>query len=228
MANTTNTFFLLMANGSIESAEIPEYDQVFIKYFFVHGQDWDKIAGLEEGSTQIGHKSIDDRQTIAFNFPLDITFKSTCPFGWPQLVVSCYGSDFLGREVIRGYGVTHLPISPGQHKIKIPLFVPESTSLLQKFFAWSQGRRPEYIDPRVLAHGEGREVTRVRSQGFLNLSFNIVTKDMKKVGYLTHKNDSNTNIGNQMIEMNNTTLGNLTQTLGFNPEQSMISQTPRF
>lgn len=124
--------------------------------------------------------------------------------------------------------MTHLPISPGQHKIKIPLFVPESTSLLQKFFAWSQGRRPEYIDPRVLAHGEGREVTRVRSQGFLNVSFNIVTKDMKKVGYLTHKNDSNTNIGNQMIELNNTTLGNLTQTLGFNPEQSMISQTPRF
>lgn len=61
--------------------KIPEYDQIFIKYFFVHGLDWDKIAGLEEGSTQIGHKSIDDRQTISFNFPLDITFKSTCPFG---------------------------------------------------------------------------------------------------------------------------------------------------
>ena len=28
---------------------------------------------------------------------------------------------------------------------------------MQKFLAWLQGRRPEYIDPRVLAHGEGRE-----------------------------------------------------------------------
>ncbi|CAF0728564.1 unnamed protein product [Brachionus calyciflorus] len=229
MTSSTNTFFLLMANGSIESAELPEYNEIFIKYFFVHGQDWDKIAGLEEGSTQIGHKSIDQRQTIAFNFPLDITFKSTCPFGWPQLVVSCYGQDVFGNDVIRGYGVTHLPMSPGRHKLRIPLFVPESTSKMQKFFAWIQGRRPEYIDPRVLAHGEGREVTRVRSQGFLNLNFNIVTKDMRKLGYVTTTGESSSaNISNQMTEINNTTLANLTQTLGFNPEQSYVGQTPRF
>ncbi len=98
--------FLLMANGCIESVEVsigciciytsrarcvascfcftlklPEFDQIFVKYFFVHGQDWDKIAGLEEGSTQIAHKALDQRQAIAFNFPLDITFKSTSPFG---------------------------------------------------------------------------------------------------------------------------------------------------
>ena len=44
-----------------------------------------------------------------------------------------------------------------RHQIRIPLFVPESTSKMQQFLAWIQGRRPEYIDPRVLAHGEGRE-----------------------------------------------------------------------
>ena len=44
-----------------------------------------------------------------------------------------------------------------RHKLRIPLFVPESTSKMQKFFAWIQGRRPEYVDPRVIAHGEGRE-----------------------------------------------------------------------
>lgn len=37
------------------------------------------------------------------------------------------------------------------------MFVPESTSLLQKMTAWLTGRRPEYVDPRVLAQGEGRE-----------------------------------------------------------------------
>ena len=75
----------------------------------------------------------------------------------PQLVLSCYGPDVFGNDVIRGYGVTHIPMSPGRHHIRIPLFVPESTSKMQKFLAWIQGRRPEYIDPRVLAHGEGRE-----------------------------------------------------------------------
>ena len=27
------------------------------------------------------------------------------------------------------------------------------------------GRRPEFVDPRVVANGEGRDVTRVSSQG---------------------------------------------------------------
>lgn len=47
------------------------------------------------------------------------------------------------------------------------------------------GRRPEYTDPKVVAQGEGREVTRVGSQGFATLLFNVVTKDMRKLGYDT-------------------------------------------
>lgn len=101
-------------------------------------------------------------------------------------MLSCYGQDVFGNDVVRGYGVTHIPMSPGRHKIKIPLFVPESTSKLQQFIAWLNGRRPEYVDPRVIAHGEGREVTRVKSQGFANLTLNIVSKDLKKLGYATN------------------------------------------
>ena len=37
------------------------------------------------------------------------------------------------------------------------MFVPESSSMLQKFTSWFLGRRPEYIDPRVVSQGEGRE-----------------------------------------------------------------------
>lgn len=189
MATATNSVFLLMVNGCIETVDIPEYNEVFLKYFFVFGQDWELVSGLEEGSSQIGHKSIDNRQKIAFNFPLDVTYKSTSPFGWPQLVLSCYGQDVFGNDVARGYGVTHLPMSPGRHRIKIPLFVPESTSKLQQFLAWLRGRRPEYVDPRVIAHGEGRDVTRVKSQGFVELSFNIATKDMRKLGYTTSSHE---------------------------------------
>ena len=47
------------------------------------------------------------------------------------------------------------------------------------------GRRPEFVDPRVVARGEGREVTRVRSQGYVRVNFDIVTKDLAKLGYDT-------------------------------------------
>ena len=51
------------------------------------GQDWELVSGLEEGSSQIGHKSIDNRQKIAFNFPLDVTYKSTSPYGCKYIYI---------------------------------------------------------------------------------------------------------------------------------------------
>ncbi|XP_028669621.1 B9 domain-containing protein 1 isoform X1 [Erpetoichthys calabaricus] len=183
MAAVSPSVFLLLVNGQIESANLPEFDDLYCKYCFVYGHDWSPVSGLEEGISQITSKSRVTQQDLVWNFPIDITFKSTNPFGWPQVVVSVYGPDVFGNDVVRGYGAVHIPITPGRHKRTIPLFVPESTSRLQKFTSWFLGRRPEFTDPKVVAQGEGREVTRVRSQGFLTLSFNIVTKDLKKLGY---------------------------------------------
>ena len=72
------------------------------------------------------------------------------------------------------------------------MFVPESTSGLQAVVGWMLGRRPEFVDPRVVARGEGRDVTRVRSQGTVNIVWNIVTKDLAKLGYETSPGAENT------------------------------------
>ena len=45
------------------------------------------------------------------------------------------------------------------------------------------GRRPEFVDPRVVASGEGRDVTRVTSQGFVTVQLSVITKDLKRLGY---------------------------------------------
>ena len=39
------------------------------------------MQGLEEGISQLSKKTWDDRQSFVFNFPIDVTFKSTNPFG---------------------------------------------------------------------------------------------------------------------------------------------------
>jgi len=182
-AGSGTSVFLLMVNGQIETVEFPEFDNIYCRYTYVYGQDWDISSGLEEGLTQTCKKSSDDRQLFVINFPIDVGFKSSNPFGWPQLVVSAYGYDVFGNDVVRGYGVTHIPITPGRHERRVPLFVPESSSLFQQFLSWMFSRRPEFTDPKVLARGEGREVTRVRSQGHMKVTFNIVMKDMKTMGY---------------------------------------------
>ena len=77
---------------------------------------------------QASRRSLDGKQRLVWNFPLDITFRSTSPYGWPQLVVSVYGLDGLGNDVVRGYGAVHVPVSNAmQHPyvtLKIPVFVP--------------------------------------------------------------------------------------------------------
>ena len=136
---------------------------------------------------QASRRSLDGKQRLVWNFPLDITFRSTSPYGWPQLVVSVYGLDGLGNDVVRGYGAVHVPVSNAVNQpyitLKIPVFVPESASLMQKLAGWLMGRRPEFVDPRVVASGEGRDVTRVTSQGFVTVQLSVVSKDLKRLGY---------------------------------------------
>ncbi|CAD1472836.1 unnamed protein product [Heterotrigona itama] len=66
---------------------------------------------------------------------------------------------------------------------RVSVYVPESSSTLQRFAAWLTGRRPELIDPAILASGGGRELTRMRVEGVVTVTFNVVLKDFFKLGY---------------------------------------------
>ncbi|XP_063236197.1 B9 domain-containing protein 1 [Bacillus rossius redtenbacheri] len=177
---SSSSVFLVSVFGQIESGNFYGINDIYCKYCFTFGPDWVVTSGIEEGVSQIAKGY---QQKFAWNFPLEITFKSTNPHGWPQLIVSVYGLDVFGNDVVRGYGLCHVPISPGQHKKILPMFVPETSSLLQKLTCWLTGRRPEYIDSRVLARGEGRQVTRVRSHGSVEVNFNVVVRNMSHMGY---------------------------------------------
>ncbi|KAL5242348.1 hypothetical protein ACI65C_009758 [Semiaphis heraclei] len=186
--STPGGVFLVSVVGQIEKAHFPNYDNMYCKYTFVYGPDWEIVTGIEEGISQIAQKSQDERQQVVWNFPLDVSFKSSNPYGWPQLIISVYGLDTFGNDVVRGYGVCHLPVVNGQSSEEMIMFVPESSSTLQKLTSWLTGKRPEYVDARILARGDGREVTRVRSQGCVWINFNVVFKDFHHYGF---ENDNN-------------------------------------
>ncbi|XP_015521327.2 B9 domain-containing protein 1-like isoform X1 [Neodiprion virginianus] len=175
--------FFLSVTGSIEYANFYDIDNVYCKYGYHFGPDWSIVRGIEEGLTQMSKKSTDARQVAVWNFPLDIAFKSINPQGWPQLILSVYGLDCFGHDVVRGYGVCHLPLATGTHTKKVAVYVPQSSSILQQFIAWFSGRRPELIDPTILATGGGRELTRMISQGTITVRFNVSMKDFFKLGY---------------------------------------------
>mmetsp|Transcript_16519 Transcript_16519/g.35730 ORF Transcript_16519/g.35730 Transcript_16519/m.35730 type:complete len:196 (+) Transcript_16519:181-768(+) len=179
--------FTVMATGQIESAEIPNCDNAYLKFQLVAGEDWQLLDGLEEGITQAARVSQGFDQLLVWNFPLDVTFKTTNAYGWPQIVVSVYGLDTFGRDVIKGYGCMHLPTCSGRFNLRLRLFKPRSASLIQSFTSWLTGMPAEFSDPRFPSYGEGREVTRVESSGIVNVQVSVLTKDMELFGYTSGK-----------------------------------------
>jgi len=148
------------------------------------GQDWVVKSGIDTGLSQTARRTpLHYEQGVVWNFPLDVTFKSTNVYGWPRLAVSVYGIDYLGRDVVRGYGSVLVPLTPGQHVVDLDTYTPVATSIFNQAVSWLMGNPPEFFDSKFVCQGEGREVTRVQKSGSVRIKFNIVTKGMQSCGY---------------------------------------------
>ena len=105
--NETTAFFIVV-NGQIEGGEFP-YDDLYVRYAFSFGPDWMVVDGIETGLSQIARRMSGYDSSVVWNFPVDISFKSTNAHGWPRMSLSVYGVDPLGRDVVRGYGSVLIP-----------------------------------------------------------------------------------------------------------------------
>lgn len=86
-------------------------DNLFCRYSFAHGPDWKIMQvldtctcssrpvqssfaaptqGMDHGFSQVALKGSSSDASVVWNLPIDATFKSTNPQGWPRLVVSVY------------------------------------------------------------------------------------------------------------------------------------------
>jgi B9 domain-containing protein 1 len=177
----------MMATGQIESGQYEGHDSLYCRYAFSFGDDWKVARGVEEGITQMstgGGTAHESAQVAVWNFPIDVTFKATGASGWPQIVLSVYGSDSFGRtDMIIGYGAVHLPIVPGRHVLYVRTFRPLAQSLLGRFQAWLFGARPEFRDTHFPSKGEGRDVTRVQSFGCVKVVVDVTLQGMEELGY---------------------------------------------
>ncbi|RKO85922.1 hypothetical protein BDK51DRAFT_46151 [Blyttiomyces helicus] len=76
-------------------------EEMYCKFSFLYGPDWTIVSDLEEGITQLARAA----PTTVFRAGAT---------GRPQLIVSIYGPDLLGRDVVKGYGSVRIPLSPGR------------------------------------------------------------------------------------------------------------------
>jgi len=114
------TPFYLMITGHIQSGTMDERDGICAVYSFNAGVDWQLhsvsksvcvhfVQGNKEGVSQHAYKSQQMHQRVVWNYPFELTYRSFNIMGWPQMVFQFTSRDFLGRDVICGYGVIHVP-----------------------------------------------------------------------------------------------------------------------
>lgn len=101
--------------------------------------------------------NVGSNPAIVWNFPVDLTFQATNAFGWPKMHFSVYGLDFLGTDVVLGYGFTHIPCSAGRFKLKVHLFKPKTQTGMTGFQSWILRRPAEFKQPDFVCQSEGRE-----------------------------------------------------------------------
>ncbi|EDV43076.1 uncharacterized protein Dana_GF18301 [Drosophila ananassae] len=196
-AKTTASYFSVCITGQIVSATFPlgpDKEFVFLRYELVAGPDWQLASGPQHGLTQLAtNRSGHFNEPIVFNMPIEVTYKSTSPFGWPQILVSVFGRNgSQGRETLLGYAHVHLPVfgsrRPAENLelVQTPILMPKCPSMLADITSWLLRREPELKDPKVLLDNLKCKGLSMESYGSLEFQLTTVMRGARKLGYHWH------------------------------------------
>ena len=98
------------------------------------------------------------------------------------------GPNWLGNDVLKGYGCVPLPCQPGKHDLKVAVFRPMPNSWWGKLFGFqSAGNHKDLVarqktEGEVLIKGFGRDVTTVENMGYIEIEVNVQLKNFKASG----------------------------------------------
>ena len=170
--------------GLIKEGTFPEDDEIFWKYDIVYEKDWEVVTGQNSGQSQHACLGEGTNGYFVWNMPFQIRLYSDDPKNWPQLVISCYYPDFLGREILKAYGTCFIPTMDGDHERNLSMFRPISSYGFTKMYEIIYGEKAELINaPKIMALGEGREILRTRTEGSIKIKFNVKLENLEENGY---------------------------------------------
>ena len=183
-------FFRLYVSGTIEYGNFINFGNMMgtlpikIKNEFVYGKDWEKEDGNITGESQFSYKGEGTYNYYSFNNQFEISFRSTNPFGWPQLVLSRCSVDDDGQQLVEGYGVVHVPASTGRHERRVHIFSTlQESGYFESIFGINNKKKNDVTTAsKVISSGQGREISRVRCDGWVKVVFQIGFRDMDKFG----------------------------------------------
>jgi hypothetical protein len=168
----------------ITTGNFPQNDFVSLKWDVILEQTWELIEGVASGVTHSASSGDSADGVSTFDFIASFTLRTTDLLCFPQILITAYGVDFLGRAYVAGYGQVHLPFHEGKTNMRVQLSRPESSSAVIRVFGALFGKNPEYVDPvRTLLKGYGRKYTTVAPAGWVDLQFETIAGGLSANGF---------------------------------------------
>jgi B9 domain-containing protein 2 len=143
------------------------------------GTNWRVLEGTVEGQTQVDHPQ--DSNVAKWGHPIDIHLATKGLQGWPKLHVQVWHEDFYGRHEIYGYGVCHVPTTPGMHEIECVCWKPVG-SFLDQMKSFFLGGGPELLSVDLIHSSEKRQRLRTESTGNVCIKIGVILRNFDKFG----------------------------------------------
>ncbi|KAI8817954.1 b9 domain-containing protein 2-like protein [Fimicolochytrium jonesii] len=165
--------------GTLAGASGFPSSQLRCKWRIVAGDGWRLIEGDVEGSTQVDMPQAS--KFTAWSHPLDLHYATKTVTGWPKIQVQVLRRDWLGRDELYGYGFTHIPTTPGEHKLEIVTWRP-ALSTFDSLYSWIFGTTPTLVNTDLVHTPTDRFRLTTCSMGKVHLNVGIILRNFEGYG----------------------------------------------
>ncbi|MCQ2818633.1 MAG: B9 domain-containing protein [archaeon] len=152
-------------------------NELFVKYKFLYGVNFNLINGSEKGDTYQSRAFADEEGVaVYFDQPLFLNLSCRSIKGWPKLYVEVWGNDPDGKTFLAGYGTGFIPAKSGFTKFTISCWRP-TESLDFNYGEELLCNIPEFYNKEIVYSTEPKfEVTTV-SGGQIIVEIETIFKD---------------------------------------------------
>lgn len=152
-------------------------NELFVRYKFIYGDNFNLINGNYKGETYQSHAFVDEEGiSVYFDHPISLNLSCRSISGWPRLFVEVWQIDDDGKTSLAGYGTNTIPVKSGYSKFAISCWRPTeslSVNLGETFL----GNVPEYFDKSVVYSTAPKFNVTTVSTGQIIVEIEAILKD---------------------------------------------------
>ena len=165
--------------GQLQGAHNFKYTSLLCKYEIIAGQGWTLLEGIPSGQTHVDTPL--NNTHFIFNQPLDLHFNTKSMQGWPKICIKVFEQDSYKRNILIGYGFTHIPPRPGIHSLEINCWQPVG-SKSDEYYNRFLGTSVHLVDESLVYEPVDRFRLMTKSMGIVTAQVMVVIRNFRKQG----------------------------------------------